>query len=131
MRVRFTRPHTEMVCAELAEDYTGTNAWYLSFSEKCIQSSVKRICILLWWIDCFRILRIFRMKNISSGVGLRKTRRTLCEKCMLRGKRNLVGTSTFYELDISRAQCVFLLIVFHNEKPEIYRRDSWSLGEYQ
>lgn len=26
MRVRFTRPHTEMVCAELAEDYTGTNA---------------------------------------------------------------------------------------------------------
>lgn len=49
----------------------------------------------------------------------------------LREERELVGTNNFCELDISRAQCVFLPIVFHNDRPEIYWRSAWSLDEYE
>ncbi len=49
---------------------------------------------------------------------------------VLREEREFFGTNTPFELDISKAQCVFLPIVFNNDKPEIYWRDSWSLDEY-
>jgi len=33
--------------------------------------------------------------------------------------------------DVSRAECVFLPIVFEDEKPLIYWRDAWSLAEFE
>lgn len=50
---------------------------------------------------------------------------------ILREERELVGTNDLYELDISKAQYVFLPIVFNGDMPQLYWREKWSIDEFE